>query len=61
MEFYKKILENKALYSTLVFTAKISFISAVISLVFSIVIIYFLYINIKKKLISPNIIQKLIE
>ena len=61
LEFYKKILENKALYSTLVFTAKISFISAVISLVFSIVIIYFLYINIKKKLISPNVIQKLIE
>lgn len=61
LEFYKKILENRALYSTLVFTAKISFISATISLIFSVGIIYLIYINMKSERVSPNLFQKLIE
>lgn len=60
-EFYRKMVENRALYSTLVFTARISFISAIISLILSITLIYLLFINLKKRVISPNLFQKLVE
>lgn len=61
LEFYKKMFENKALYSAIIFTTKISIVSAVLSLVLSVGIIYLIYINIKRKSIPPNLFQKLIE
>ncbi|MGL6098811.1 MAG: ABC transporter permease, partial [Fusobacteriaceae bacterium] len=61
LEFYKKIFEDRVLYSSFIFTLKISFISAIISMLLSIVIIYLLFLNRRRKVMSPYIVQKLVE
>lgn len=58
---YFKVFQDKHLYSSIIFTSKISLISGIISLLISIIIIYLIYLNSKKKFLFPTFFQKIVE
>ncbi len=59
--YYKEMFQGGEFWSSLLFTSRIALISATLSLIVSIGIIYLIYINLDKKYISEGWFQKILE
>ena len=58
---YFEIFNDNNLYTSILFTSRISLISGIISLTLSVAIIYLIYLNLKRKILFPTFFQKIIE
>lgn len=61
LENYRYIFSDKGFLSSIIFTLRISLISAVIGVLTTQIILYIIYINMKENYFLPDIFQKLVE
>lgn len=61
LEYYSRVFEDESFVRALLFTTKISVVSASISLILSVGLLFLIYINMKNKYFNFKLFQKIVE